>query len=194
MVHVSVHCTGLTALRSNCNVGLLPLTAFTVSACTSSPYAVFTPGVGFTSTRCGRGALQLVARVRGTVAIVRLGLRTRVVDHHPRFNVRGQELLRLISFRHNIFMCRNGRCPLHSMGFPAVSPTSPCHLSSRRHRLVRQVRSSFVGDRGVGGRVHYLFACNNVCLIYGDGLLCRTSIPLGTSNDFGRIHVNRGRC
>lgn len=147
------------------------------------------------SYACGTGALHVVNRVRGTVDIVRFGLRTRVVEHHPSFRVSSHVLLRHVSFRHGaVAVPGKGRCRLGSDFLPAMSPTSPCGLASRRQRVVGGLRHSFIDDRGLGGRVHYLFHCKYVCAIDGSGLLFRTSVPLGTSNALGSISVTKGAC
>ncbi len=53
------------------------------------------------------------------------------------------------------------------------------------------LRRSFAIDSGLGGRVRYLFSRKYVCNVFGSGLLFRTSIPLGTSKDLGRISVGK---
>lgn len=194
MLHLTVHCNGLPTLRSKCNVGLLPLTAFTVRTCTGSPYRCFTPGVTPRDDSCGSGALQLVSRVRGTVAVVRFGLRTTTVQHRPRFSVSDHLLLRRVSFGQGMFRLSKGSCRVHSYLFPAVSPRGPCRLARRRRRVMRGLRGSFAKDRGLHGRVGYVFHCKYVCGMYGSGLLFRTSVPVGTSKALGRMSVLKGGC
>lgn len=178
-------------MRSNCNVGLLPLTAFTVEVCGSSPYAYF--GLGNASEpRSSRVRVGL--EVRGTVSVVRFGMRNRVVRERGKFRLRGHTLLRGVSCRGNAVGLRKGRCGLLSAGFPAVSPGGPCGLASRRSRVVSHLIRTFIKYRGLRRRVHFLLTGNNLCGMCGGGLLCRKYMPLSTGKGLGRMRVFKGGC
>lgn len=198
VIRISLRYANLSTLEDGYGINLLPLATFAMETYADDPCEEFQPRLSDHAQNLDEKTKRLIAQMHKAITVIQFKEEAKIYARRPEWKMQNRMLLNKVNYEKGTIVIDGIEYQLKSNFFPTIDPANPNELTEEEHKLMKQLRHSFVISEKFHRHVKLMLRHGCMYSVCNGNLLFHASVPLNDDGTLKKVtiykdHAYQGR-